>query len=192
MPRAPAPLTIDEAAAALAGGGLVACPTEGVWGLSCRADDEAALERLIGLKGRDPSKGLILVGASRAALEPWLAPLEPAWKSRMDLAWPGPVTFVAPAARGLSAALTGGRTTLAVRVSAHPPLVALVAAAAAACDGAPLVSTSANPSGAPPLRTAAAVRRAFGGGIAGVVEGMLGGRRGPSDIVDARTGRRLR
>ena len=192
MARAPAPLSVDEAAAALADGALVACPTEGVWGLSCRADDEAALERLIGLKGRDPAKGLILVGVSRAALGPWLAPLEPAWRSRMDLAWPGPVTFVAPAARGLPAALTGGRSTLAVRVSAHPPLVALATAVALACDGAPLVSTSANPSGAPPLRTAAAVRRAFGDGIAGVVEGTLGGRRGPSDIVDVRTGRRLR
>ena len=187
MAPRPTPLSVDEAAAALADGGLVACPTEGVWGLSCRADDEAALARLIGLKARDPTKGLILIGASRDALGPWLAPLEPAWRSRLDLAWPGPVTFVAPAARGLPDALTGGRSTLAVRVSAHPPLAALVAAC-----GAPLVSTSANPSGAPPLKTAAAVRRAFGDALAGVVEGELGGRRKPSDIVDVRTGRRLR
>ena len=105
----------------------------------------------------------------------------------MDLVWPGPVTFVVPAARTVPALLTGGRTTLAVRVSAHPTLAAL-----ASLVGAPLVSTSANPSGARPLATPAAIRRAFGDALDGIVEGELGGRRGPSDIVDVRTGRRLR
>ena len=145
------------------------------------------MRRVLGLKARDASKVLILIGADRASLEPLLAPLEPAWKSRMDLAWPGPVTFVVPAARTVPALLTGGRTTLAVRVSAHPTLAGLASAL-----GAPLVSTSANVSGRPPLKGAAAVRRAFGEGLDGIVAGELGGRSGPSDIVDVRTGARLR
>ena len=145
------------------------------------------MRRVLELKGRDASKGLILVGADRRALEPLLAPLEPAWRSRMDVAWPGPVTFVVPAARGLSPLLTGGRSTLAVRVSAHPTLAGLARAL-----GAPLVSTSANASGERPLGDAAAVARAFGDGLDGIVAGELGGRRGPSDIVDVRTGARLR
>ena len=158
-----------------------------MWGLACRAADASAVERLLALKARDAAKGLILIGADRASLQPLLAPLEPAWRSRMDVAWPGPVTFVVPAARDVAPPLTGGRLTLAVRVSAHPTLAALAAAL-----GEPFVSTSANPSGAKPLATAAAIRRAFGAGLGGVVEGALGGRRRPSDIVDVRTGRRLR
>ncbi len=180
-------LTPEAAAAALADGRLVACPTEGVWGLSCRPDREDALEALLALKRRDAGKGLILVATSRARLAPWLAPLEPAWRSRMDVAWPGPVTFVVPAARDLSPLLTGGRTSLAVRVTDHAPLRALIDAC-----GTPLVSTSANESGAPTLRTATAIRRAFGDAMAGIVEGEPGSRKRPSDIVDVRTGARLR
>ena len=166
---------------------MLACPTEGVWGLACDAASGTAVSRVLGLKVRDADKGLILIGASRAALQPLLAPLEPAWRSRMDLAWPGPVTFVVPAARGVSPVLTGGRLTLAVRVSAHPVLIALVGRL-----GRPIVSTSANVSGEKPLTSVAAIRRAFGDGLDGIVSGELGGRRGPSDIVDVRTGRRLR
>ena len=166
---------------------MLACPTEGVWGLGCVHDDEAALARVLALKQRDANKGLILIGASRAMLQPLLAPLEPAWRSRMDVAWPGPVTFVAPAARHVSALLTGGRLTLAVRVSAHPPLLALVERV-----GRPLVSTSANLSGRPPLKTAAAIRRTFGDALDGIVDAPPGSRRGPSDIIDVRTGERLR
>lgn len=184
---AAARLSPAVAAAALAAGALVACATEGPWGLTCRPDHEGALAALLHAKRRDAGKGLILVAASRAQLAPWLAPLEPAWRSRMDLAWPGPVTFVAPAARGLPALLTGGRSTLAVRVTAHPTLLALIDA----CDS-PLVSTSANASGAPTLRTATAIRRTFGDALAGIVAGEPGGRRKPSDIVDVRTGARLR
>ena len=180
-------LDVERAAALLADGAVVACPTEGVWGLACLASNVAAVERIVALKARDAAKGLILIGKDRPALQPLLAPLEPAWRSRMDVAWPGPVTFVVPAARDASAMLTGGRTTLAVRVSAHPTLAAL-----AATLGGPLVSTSANVSGAPPLKTPTAIRRAFGDALAGIVEGELGGRRGPSDIVDVRTGARLR
>lgn len=158
-----------------------------MWGLACDASDEAAIQRVIDLKARDAGKGLILVAANPGQLQPWIAPLEPAWRSRMDLAWPGPVTFVAPAARIVSALLTGGRLTLAVRVSAHPVLFALTTAL-----GRPIVSTSANVSGEAPLKNAAGIRRAFGERIDGVVAGELGGRRKPTDIVDVRTGEKLR
>ncbi len=180
-------LDLDNAVATLRGGGVAACPTEGVWGLACIASNEAAVQRVIDLKARDTGKGLILIGDSRAQVTPLLAPLEPAWCSRMDHAWPGPVTFVIPAAMGISPLLTGGRRTLAVRVSAHPLLLALTRTL-----GEPVVSTSANLSGEKPLKTAAAIRRVFGDRIDGVVEGELGGRRKPSDIIDVRTGRQLR
>lgn len=158
-----------------------------MWGFTCIASDDAAVQRVIALKARDRRKGLILVGACRTQLEPLLAPLEPAWRSRMDAAWPGPTTFVAPAARGLSEWLTGNRRTVAVRVSAHPVLAGLTGQL-----GAPIVSTSANISGQKPLRSATAIQRAFMDKIDGVVAGELGGRKRPSDIIDVRTGRQLR
>jgi len=166
---------------------VLACPTEGVWGLACDARCETSVRRVLELKGRDANKGLIVIAASRLGAQPLLAALEPAWRSRMDSAWPGPVTFIVPAARSVSATLTGGRLTLAVRVSAHPVLAALVAGL-----DRPIVSTSANRSGESPLKTPAAIRRAFGPELDGIVAGRLGGRRKPSAIIDVRTGRRLR
>lgn len=168
-------------------GGILACPTEGVWGLACIASNDDAVQRTIDLKERSATKGLIIIGADYAQVSPLLATPEPAWKSRMDSSWPGPMTFVAPAARDVSPLLTGGRLTLAVRVSDHPVLAALTRQL-----GEPIVSTSANLSGERPLKTAAAIRRVFGDRIDGIVAGELGGRRKPTDIMDVRTGRRLR
>lgn len=165
----------------------MACPTEGVWGLSCKASDDAAIARIVELKARDSNKGLIVIGANIEQLTPWVATPEPAWRSRMNDAWPGAVTFIVPAHRDASPTLTGGRSTLAVRVSAHPVLAALTSQL-----GEPLVSTSANLSGAKPLATAAAIYRTFGDALDGIVTGELGGRKRPSDIIDVRTGHRLR
>ena len=168
-------------------GGVLACPTEGVWGLACIASNLQSVQRIIDLKERDTGKGLILIGSDRAQLAPLMAALEPAWQSRMDAAWPGPVTFIVPAARNLPSLLTGGRLTLAVRVSDHPVLAALTRGLAE-----PVISTSANLSGEKTLKTASAIRRVFGESLDGIVAGELGGRRKPSDIIDVRTGRRLR
>lgn len=180
-------MELEEAVRLLKSGGVVACPTEGVWGLACIASNESAVERVIELKARDVGKGLILIGASLEQISPLLAPLEPAWRSRMESAWPGPVTFVVPAARNVSPQLTGGRLTLAVRVSAYPILAALTESL---CE--PIVSTSANISGEKTLKTPTAIKRVFGDQLDGIVTGSLGGRRKPSDIIDVRTGRRLR
>jgi len=83
--------------------------------------------------------------------------------------------------------LTGGRSTLAVRVTAHPR-----AAALCALYGGPIVSTSANRSGTPPARNALAVRRKLGRGVDLVVPGAVRGAGAPSEIRDALTGRVLR
>lgn len=173
-----------------------------MFGIGCDPSNLDALHRVLTVKGRAPEKGLILVAADARQLDPWLAPLEPAWRSRMDLAWPGPVTFVVPAAWSAepvdaaggaveaAALVRGGRTTIAVRVSAHPVVRAL-------CEGSghPLVSTSANVSGRTALSDAASVALELGVGahaVDAIVAGDVGGRRSPSTIIDVRTGRRLR
>ena len=106
---------------------------------------------------------------------------------RVRESWPGPVTWVLPARAGLDPLLTGGRGSVALRVTAHP-----VAAALCRAFGGALVSTSANLSGRPPARSAVAVRRALGARVDAVVPGRVGGAGGPSTIRDAITGRTLR
>lgn len=178
---------LDPAVRVLRAGGVVAYPTEAVYGLGCDPRDGAALDRILALKGRPTSLGLILIASEFSQLAPLLAPLPPALEARATATWPGPVTWIWPAATGLPPALTGGRDTLAVRVTAHP-------GAAALCHGfgGALVSTSANRHGEPPARDAATVRAAFGAGVDFVIDGPCGGLARPTEIRDVRTGAVLR
>ena len=179
----------DVAAAcrALARGGIVAYPTEAVFGLGCDPADAAAVDRLLALKRREWHKGLILIAADRAALQPWIAPPTPDVEARIAATWPGPVTWLLPAADDCPARIRGEHASVAARVTAHP-----VAAALCRAWGGALVSTSANRGGGEPARDAAAVRELFGDAIDVVVDGPVGGLARPTPIRDARTGNTLR
>ena len=177
----------DAALSALRRGGLVAYPTEGVYGLGCDPGDAAALDRLIALKRRPDAAGLILIAAEFSQLAPWLAPLAPELEARAAASWPGPVTWVWPALPSVDRRLSGGRATLAVRVTAHPPAAALCHA-----FGGALVSTSANRHGEPPARSAAVVRNLFGDTLDAVIDAPCGDLTGPTEIRDALTGAVLR
>lgn len=181
------PQAQEAARRALADGGIVAYPTEGVFGLGCDPANEEALARLLTLKGRDAAKGLILIAHEQAALGPWLAPLDDDMRARVDPTWPGPVTWLLPAAPGVPAALRGEHDTLAVRVTDHP-----IAAALCRAWGGPVVSTSANRAGGDPARSADAVRALFDDDLDLVIEGEVGGRDRPTMIRDGRTGQTLR
>lgn len=176
-----------EAAAVLREGGIAAWPTEGVYGLGCDPANQAALSRLAVLKGRAAAKGFILIADGIARLEPLLAPLAPELRARLLATWPGPVTWVCPAHSGLPPLVTGGRETVAVRVTAHP-----LAATLCRLSGTALVSTSANRSGEPPLMTAGEVAACFGDEIDIILEGETGGLGGPTEIRDVLTGAVLR
>ena len=165
----------------------MAYPTEAVYGLGCLPDDEATLQRLLGLKGRSADKGFVLIAASIDQLRPYLAPLSPDMEQRIVASWPGPVTWVLPAAARGSALLCGAHGTIAARVTAHAMAAALCRAA-----GSPLVSTSANPSGLRPARSPLGVRRYFGDRLDLILHGACGGLARPTPIYDARTGRCLR
>lgn len=169
-------------------GGVGAYPTEGVWGLGCNPLDTAAIQRLIRLKGRGAGKGLIVIAADTTQLDGLVQwPRQAAIRDTMLASWPGPVTWVMQAADDLPGLLTGGRSTLAVRVSRHPPVIELCRGV-----GSALVSTSANHSGKPACRRAWQVKKAFGNRLDWFLPGPLGGQRGPSEIRDAETGRILR
>jgi len=168
-------------------GGVIAYPTEAVYGLGCDPLEDSAVERILELKGRDQAKGLILIASDLSQLLPFLASLPDAVMQTLTASWPGPVTWVVPAAPTLPFWLSGGRDTLAVRVTAHPVASALCRAA-----GMALVSTSANRSGQSPARTALAVRAQFGAGVDCILPGAVGDLDKPTEIREALTGKVLR
>ena len=180
-------LRATEAARVLHGGGIVAYPTEGVYGLGCLPTDLDALERLLRLKRRSWRKGLPLIAATLEQLTPFVMLGEVARREEILASWPGPVTWVLPARAETSELLTGGRDTLAVRITDHATSRALCLRAAS-----PLVSTSANRAGRAPLRNARAVRLALGTEVDYVLAGPLGGLEQPTAIRDGQTGAYLR
>ena len=127
------------------------------------------------------AKGLILIASDFRQLAAYLQPLGANPRRRVLATWPGPVTWLLPARPETPWWLTGKHGTLAVRVTAHPLAAALCAAA-----GGALVSTSANPSGLRPARSALRVRRMFGNGVDFILHGATGGRRGPRPTADRR------
>jgi L-threonylcarbamoyladenylate synthase len=145
------------------------------------------VQRLLALKQRPVGKGLILIAADFAQLAAYVTPLPEPRMGEILAGWPGPATWLLPAAPETPYWLTGTHETIAVRVTAHPQARAL-------CEawGRPLVSTSANPAGAPPARSALQVRRYFGDRLDLVLTGALGALRRPTSIRDGRSGRLLR
>ena len=180
-------LDIDTAADYIQRGCIVAYPTEGVYGLGCDPAQPAAVERILQLKARAASKGLILVASSWLQLNSCIAPLDASERARLDASWPGPTTWIVPAANSVSPRITGNRSTIAVRISNH----ATVRALCNACKHA-LVSTSANLSGEAPLLTATAVQRVFGNQLDAIVTGELGKLGAATPVFDVTTGNQLR
>jgi L-threonylcarbamoyladenylate synthase len=179
---------LDVAAAWLRVGGVVAYPTEAVYGVGCLPLDEQAVARVIAIKGRRAAKGLIVIAAELDQIAELVQlPSDPQLADQVVSSWPGPVTWVLPARPGVRGLLTGGRDTLAVRVTAHPQARELCRRADSA-----LVSTSANRAGRPPARSALAVRRRLGSQVDFVYAGRLGDAPNPTTIRDGRSGQVLR
>ncbi len=174
---------VEAAAQWVSDGGVIAYPTEGVFGFGCSPFDAAALHRVIGIKRRRADKGMIVVGAEPRHLEPVAGNLA----HSLPVSTGRATTWIVPALPGTSPALTGGGATVAVRLTQHPLARALCVAIAG-----PLVSTSANRAGGPPLRDARAVRLRFGREVDDVLWGACGGDPRPSRIVDWETGHVIR
>lgn len=181
--------SIEHTVSVLHNGGVVAYPTEAVWGLGCDPLDESAVMRLLALKQRAVDKGLILVAASVAQLDglvDWAA-LPRERRDEVEAAWPGPNTWIVPCTARVPAWISGGHAGVAVRVSAHPVVAALCTA-----FGRPIVSTSANLSGQPPAFTRDALDPALLSRLDAVAPGETGGLAAPTAIRDAHTGEVLR
>ncbi len=185
------PLNPDLAAAVtvLRDGGVIAYPTEAVWGLGCDPFNEAAVVRLLAIKQRPVDKGVILIAGRLVQLDgllDWEA--LPADRREAVLAsWPGPNTWVIPATSKVPPTVTGAHDSVAVRISAHPKVVALCRA-----FGGPLVSTSANLAGQPPAFHREALDPVLLARIDAIVAGETDGLAAPTAIRDARSGATLR
>ena len=141
------PLKLDVARRTLLDGGVIAYPTEAVWGLGCDPHNDTAVNKLLEIKQRDASKGLILVAASIEQFTPYLEGLDPLLLARLEQSWPGPVTWLVPDNGTASQRVRGDNSSVALRVSAHKPVVDLCRS-----FGGPIVSTSANRSSRPTAR----------------------------------------
>lgn len=176
---------INKAARILQSGGVIAYPTEGVFGLGCLPDEFLAVSRILAIKERDPAMGLVLIASDIGQLEGWieLPKKTPDLTSSVEK----PVTWVIPATDDVPYWIRGEHAGLAVRITSHP-------VAAALCDAAEsaLVSTSANVHGRPPARSRFVLRRRFGRLVDYIVPGDCGSASGPSQIRDLVSGKVLR
>lgn len=120
---------IEHAAELLAAGGLVAFPTETVYGLGARADDDHAVAAIFALKGRPADHPLIVHVAERADAEAFSGGLGDAARRLIDAFWPGPLTIIVPRAAGLAEAAAAGQNSVGLRCPSHPVARALLAAA---------------------------------------------------------------
>jgi L-threonylcarbamoyladenylate synthase len=178
-------LIADKAARVLLRGGVIAYPTEGVFGLGCLPGDIDAVERLLQIKQRDASKGLILIAASAEQFEDWID--LPASVALPEPEPRKPTTWIVPAGTRVTPLVRGSHTGIAVRVTTNPIARSICAAVAS-----PIVSTSANLSGRPVAANQYALRRQFSDLVDYIVPGCCGPSSGASEIRDLQSGAILR
>lgn len=180
---------INLAAQHVQRGGVVAYPTEAVYGLGCDPLNQAAVRKIYQLKQRDARQGVILLAADWGMLQRFVdfSAIPASIQAKMKQTWPGPHTWVCPVLPSVPAWLTGKFTSIAVRVSAHP----LASALSLATNGA-IVSTSANRFGQLPAREAIDVSRIFDNAIDYILEGSVGSETNPTEIRDALTNKLIR
>jgi L-threonylcarbamoyladenylate synthase len=168
--------------------GVLAHPTEAVWGLACNPFSEEAVQRLLDLKGRPEEKGLILISSDPAHFAGLLKPLPTELQQRFHAQQERPTTWIVPDVQEqIPHWVRGKHQGVAVRVSQHPIVHALTSA-----FQCPIISTSANPAGKPPAMNLADISRYFRGQVDFIVNGRLGGASRPSRIIDLQSGQVLR
>jgi L-threonylcarbamoyladenylate synthase len=176
--KADAEGTLPEAMAVLKGGGLVAYPSDTVYGLGAAASDARAVERVFAVKGRGVEKALSLLLADAADLPPLCAEVPFLARVLVQRYWPGPLTLVLRRSPAFESAALSGGDTVAVRVPDHPFLRELIRAL-----GEPITGTSANRSGEPACRTAQEVERELGDEVDLIIDGGPSGEGLESTVV---------
>ncbi len=175
-----------KAVESLKKGGVIAYPTESIYGLGCAPLDQAAIEKLLRIKQRPVNKGLILIASNLNQLKPFIQPLHRIGESaasRVISSWPGPYTWILPAKKWVPSWLTGEHRSIAVRITNH-----LTAKNICERFNSPIVSTSSNRHMCAPTKTHIATRRHFHDQIDYILPGRIGIENKPSQIRNAITG----
>lgn len=157
---------IARAVEVLRAGGLVALPTETVYGLGADASNEVAVRRIFAAKGRPASHPLIVHLPGLDAARAWAAPLPPMGLALARAFWPGPLTLIVPRSPLATDAVTGGQPTVGLRVPSHPLALELLEA-----FGGGIAAPSANRFGQVSPTTAAHVRDSLGDGVDCILDG---------------------
>jgi len=172
-------LEIQRAVSVLRAGGLVAFPTETVYGLGADASNAAAVRRIFEVKGRPAAHPVIVHLADPVQLADWAREIPDAVRRLARKFWPGPLTIILKRATGVSDVVTGGQDTVALRVPSHPVAQQLLAR-----FGSGIAAPSANRHGRVSATTAEHVRREFGAAVDCVLDGGEAGIGIESAIVD--------
>lgn len=180
-------IAIEQAVCAIRAGGVIAYPTEAVWGLGCDPNNLVAVEKLLAIKQRSMAKGLILIAANIEQFRPFFGDMTAAQYQLLQDHWPSFTTFIVPASKQVPKWIRGEFSSIALRVSAHPLVQEL-------CEtfAGPLVSTSANLSGQPPAQSLEQVLNTLSPSLDFVLPGDLSGESKPSTIIDIHSGKVLR
>jgi L-threonylcarbamoyladenylate synthase len=181
--------TIEYAAEVFIQGGILAYPTEAVFGLGCDPDNNDAVKKLLLLKKRSSDKGLILLASNYIQLLPYLdnSAMSEGERNRILSRWPDALTQILPATKNISKLLCGIYDSIAVRITNHPDVITL-------CNltGKPIVSTSANLAGEPPATTWQQVEQQLGDKIDHIIKTETLGYLKPTSIINGLTGEVIR
>lgn len=176
---------IKQAIAVIQQGGVIAYPTESMFGLGCAANNKNAVNRIQKIKQREPEKGVITLVMDLTQVSAWLDDDYQHLWSQAEHSWPAPITWLFPCSVQAPQWLTGGSSQIALRCPDHLLAQSL-------CRHTPTISTSANASGQPPAATAQQVVEYFDDTIDLILQGDCGQQTQPSQIIDLVSGKILR
>lgn len=167
--------------------GVIAYPTEAVWGLGCDPFSYSAVAKILNLKSRPEHKGVILIACDWQQFAPFTNGLTSSQLDQLQQPNSKPTTWLIPHNGTAPKWIVGEHDTLAVRVTAHP-----LAASLCRLFGCPIVSTSANPQGLTEATNALKVRTYFGRQLDAITSGTIGSATAPSEIRHLLSGKIIR
>ena len=182
-PGSPQRDAIEEAGTWIRAGGVVAIPTDTLYGLAADPFNRAAVARVFDVKGRAAERALPLIATDVAQVVAWIGPLTALASRLAERFWPGPLTILMAAPAALAADVTGGTGRVGVRVPADP-----IARGVSAAAGRPVTATSANLSGEPATADPDVVERTLGSRIDLLLDTGVTPGGAPSTIVDVSGG----
>lgn len=177
--------SIKAAKQVIKDGGVIAYPTEAIYGLGCDPFNHIAVKKLLALKNRGESQGLIIIISNWEQLAPLIAQITKDQLKNLHDTWPGHTTWTIPKSNLIPSWISGQSNSVAIRMTSHPIAQKL-------CRESPIVSTSVNITGEPPAKTINDINPKIKNRLDAMLDGSIGGEISPSSIMDLVSGIKLR